>query len=150
LEVEIKIELTPFFYVEGLLVIGKQGLSMDGRAAWGHGADGPDQGIGASVGFARDGMTISFDMRLISFDAQVTVRVPGDGGSSLFAATVVIKPDMAMQESFARDIKSLAKSISESSVDQVYNDLQNAIAAVDSLELSVAGLREWRPHRGSQ
>jgi hypothetical protein len=35
LEVEIKIELTAFFYVEGLLIIGKQGLSMDGRAAWG-------------------------------------------------------------------------------------------------------------------
>jgi hypothetical protein len=145
LEVEIKIELTAFFYVEGLLIIGKQGLSMDGRAAWGHGADGPDQGIAALVEFSRDGMIISFDLRLLSFDAQVTVRVPGDGGSSLFAAAVVIKPDMAMQKGFARDLTSLAKSISESSVDQVYNDLQNAIAEVDSLEISVAGLREWLP-----
>lgn len=145
LEVEIKIELTPFFCVEGLLVIGKQGLSMDGRAAWGHGADGPQQGIGASVAFSRDGMTICFEMRLIGFDAQVTVRVPGDGDNSLFAAAVAIKPDVAMQESFARDLTSLAKSISESSVDQVYNDLQNVISEVESLEISVAGLREWLP-----
>ena len=145
LEVEIKIELTPFFYVEGLLVIGKQGLAMEGRAAWGHGADGPDQGIGASVAFTREGMTISFEMRLISFDGQVTVRVPGDGESSLFAATVLIKPDMAMQERFGSDIKSLAKSTAESSVDQVYNDLEKAITEVDSLEISLAGLRKWLP-----
>ena len=145
LEVEIKIELTPFFSVEGLLVIGRQGMLMEGQAAWGHGADGPDQGIGASVAFARDGMIISFDMRLISFDAQVTVRVPGDGGSRLFTATVLVKPDMALQERFTRDIASLAKSTAESSVDQIYNDLQQAIAAVDSLEISVAGLRQWLP-----
>jgi hypothetical protein len=145
LEVEIKIELTPFFYVEGLLVIGQQGLSMEGRAAWGHGADGPDRGIAASVAFSRDGMAIGFDMRLISFDAQVTVRVPGDGEKSLFAASVSIKPDVAMQENFARDITSLAKSTAASSVDQIYNDLQEAIAEVDSLEISVAGLRQWLP-----
>jgi len=145
LEVEIKIELTTFFAVEGLLVIGNQGLLMQGEVSWGHGAEGPDQGISAMVEFSRDGMSIGFAMRLINFNAQVMVRVPGDGEHSLFAAVVVINPDMAMQESFARDLKALAKSVAESSVDQVYNDLQNAIAEVDSLELSVAGLAEWLP-----
>jgi hypothetical protein len=52
---------------------------------------------------------------------------------------------MALQEAFACDIKALAKSTAEETVDRVYNDLQNALGAVDSLELSIAGLRNWLP-----
>jgi hypothetical protein len=90
-------------------------------------------------------MVIVFAWRLAGLDGEVRIQVPGDGGDKLFTATVELKPDMALQEGFARDIEALAKSTAEETVDRVYNDLQNALGAVDSLELSIAGLRNWLP-----
>jgi hypothetical protein len=145
LEVIITIELGAGFSLTGLFIVGNQGLLLDGKAAWGHGADGPSEGIGASVQFGRDGMVIVFAWRLVGLDGEVRIQVPGDGGDKLFTATVELKPDMALQEGFARDIEALAKSTAEETVDRVYNDLQNALGAVDSLELSIAGLRNWLP-----
>ena len=145
LEIEIVIELGPNFSLAGLLIIGNQGFLMSGKANWGHGAEGPSEGIGAAVQFAADGMTITFDWTLFSLDGEVRIRVPGDGHLQLFSAAVVLKPNVALQESFATGIKSIAKSAAEDTVDQVYNDLQNALADVDSLEGSIAGLRKWLP-----
>ncbi len=145
LEVNITIELGPSFSLTGLFVVGKQGLLMDGKAAWDHGADGPSEGIAASVQFDRDGMLIAFDWNLAGLDGDVHIQVPGDGDANVLGATVVLKPDMALQQAFVRDIKDVAKSASEETVDGVYHDLQNAIGAVETLELSISGLRSWLP-----
>jgi hypothetical protein len=90
-------------------------------------------------------MVIVFAWRLAGLDGDVRIQVPGEGGDTLFTANVLLQPDMALQEAFAHDIKALAKSTAEETVDRVYNDLQNALGAVDSLELSIAGLRTWLP-----
>ena len=145
LEVDIKIDLSPAFNIQGKLRIGKNGFLMDGKAAWGHGADGPSEGIGASIRFSAEGMTIGFDWRLLSFDAQVEIHVPGNDERQFFSARVVLQPDSALQQLFAQGITSVAKSAAENSVDKVFNDLQAAIADVDSLDVSIGGLRNWLP-----
>ncbi len=145
LEVIITIELGPSFSLTGLFIVGRQGLLLDGKAAWRHGADGPSEGIGASVQFDRDGMVIVFAWSLAGLDGEVRIQVPGDGSDKLFSAAVLLQPGMALQEAFAREIKALAKSTAEETVDRVYNDLQNAFGVLDSLELSIAGLRNWLP-----
>ena len=145
LQVTVTIQLGPTFALTGVFSVGKEGLFLEGSATWGHGADGPSEGMSASVKFDRDGMLIVFDWSLAGLDGDVRVQVPGDGTKSLFSAAVVLKPNLALQEAFVRDIKEVAKSVSEETVDRVYNDLQNAIGAVDTLELSIAGLRNWLP-----
>lgn len=145
LEVDITITLSPFFHLQGLLRAGEQGLLMSGKAAWGHGADGPSEGIAARVEFNQTGMHIGFDWRLAGLDGEVQIHVPGDGDKSLFSASVSLQPNMQMQQAFSASITSLAKSVAENTVDKIYNTLQNAIAEVKSLEISVHGLRNWLP-----
>ena len=118
---------------------------MSGKANWGHGADGPSEGIGARIEFNKASMQIGFDWRLAGLTGAVQIQVPGDGDKSLFSAGVLLQPDVQMQDTFTTGIKSLAKSVAESSVDKVYNALQDAIAQVKSLELSVKALRNWLP-----
>jgi len=145
LSVVITIELTPQFHLTGSFAVGKQGLMMEGKAAWGHGAQGPSEGIGAKILFDQNGMAINFPWRLSELEGAVSIQVPGDGGNRLFKAIVSLEPNPALQKSFTDSIQSVARDAAENTVDKVYDDLQELGKDVKSLELSIDGLRGWVP-----
>lgn len=145
LKVDVAMQLTPWFRVDGTLVIGMgQLVAIRGRVKWQTKSGDPIFEIATAVKFAKDGASLSFGGRLLGFKSQTTISIPG-GKRSLFSAQVSLEPPNLIHDTFSKELSKLAKDVSESGVDFVYSELEDALNDVSTMELSIKGLKTWGP-----
>jgi len=141
--VQIVLELTPYFAMTGLLEIGSNGFYMKGNVQWQNGNQ-PESGYKAELKIDDTGITIEFELRLLEFNATIKIKTPGLKGQ-LFLATVNIIISDNLFNAYTQRIESLAREAVAKGVNKAYDDVQNAVSKLDGLEVSISGLRDWLP-----
>lgn len=139
---QIVLSLGEHFSIGGLFEIGKERFRMEGTVRWSH--DGGANTYSALLQIDGQGLTIGFGWAFHGLRGDVSVTMPGRGGK-LFAARASLYPGQELNARFKKDIEAAAAAIAESSVDQAYKGMKEAIAEFEDAEISVNGLRQSLP-----
>ena len=150
LKVDSVMRLTPWFQIDGTLVIGMgQFIAMRGQVSWKNKKGKAIVQVQTAVAFGKDGLSFSFGGKLLGLQSTTTISLPG-GPRSLFSANVSLQPPNTMHKAFQSQVSKLANDIAESSVDFVYNQLQDALDDVGDMELSIKGVKKWGPQMADE
>jgi len=141
LEAGVRLQLTTALRLDGMLSIGKDGISLQGEGglSWGYGGSENLQGSGR-IDFTREGLILTGSGSIYGYAARLVARSPGKAaGASLSAQIEIDLPDFTRQfDQLLND--GIANARTE--IEQASSDLSRALDSLADVDLNVNSLRQ--------